>query len=150
MGEQVAETRIELRGWHAVAALVLILAVSGIRVYMRLQSVSEQGREAVRQYLVKDYEGLGPAALAKRVAAYRAGLGDLPAAPAVQPNVEVSHLAAHGWSDSMIVRSEVDVDGGPPPDGRSVRYLFLTTKVGGGWMILGESDSYRYYTALLR
>src|SRR5712664_3930917 len=113
MEEQVAETRIELSGWHAVAALVLILAVSGIRVYMRFQSVSEEGREAVRQYLVKDYEGLGPAALAKRVAAYRAGFGDLPAPPAAEPNVEVSHLGAHGWSDSMIVRSEVDVDGGP-------------------------------------
>jgi hypothetical protein len=146
----MAETRIELSGWHAVAALVVILGVSGIRVSMRFQSVPEEGREAVRQYLVKDYEGLGPAALAKRVAAYKAGLGDLPTQPTVEPVVEVSHLAAHGWRDSMIVRSEVNVDGGPPPDGRSVRYLFLTTKVGGGWMILGESDSYRYYTALVR
>ena len=146
----MAETRIELSGWQAVAALVVILGVTGIRVSMRFQSVPDEGREAVRQYLVKDYEGLGPGALAKRVADYQAGLRDLPSPPAVEPHVEFGSLAAHGWRDSMIVRSEVTVDGEPPADGRSVRYLFLTTKVGGGWMILGESDPYRYYTVLMR
>ena len=41
-----------------------------------------------------------------------------------------------------------DDNGGPPPDGQPVRYLFLTTKFEGGWMVLSESDSYRYYRAL--
>ena len=147
----MAETRIELRGWQAIAVLLVILGVSGYRVSTRFQSVPEQGREAVRQWLVKDYEGLGPRALAKRVADYRAGLAPAPVSvPASEPRVEFVSLAAHGWRDAMVVRSEVTLDGGPPPDGRSVRYLYLTTKVGGGWMILSESDSYRYYTALLR
>ena len=131
--------------------LVVILGVTGYRIYSRFPTVSDDGRKALREWLVKDYTGRGPRALAQRVADYRAGLPDRPvAAPAVEPNVEFVSLSAHGWRDAMVVRSEVSVDGAPPPDGQSVRYLFLTTKVGGGWTVLSESDSFRYYTALLR
>jgi hypothetical protein len=126
------------------------LGIGGIRISSRIQTIPEGGRAAVRDWLVKDYEGLGPAALAKMVADYRAGVKDLSQPPATPPNVELISVAAHGWKDAMIVRAEVTVDGAPPSDGRSVRYLFLTTKVGGGWMVLSESDSYRYYTALVR
>jgi hypothetical protein len=49
----------------------------------------------------------------------------------------------------MIVQAEVTVDGGPPPDGRSFRYLYLVTKVGGGWMVMSETTSFRYHEALL-
>lgn len=147
----MAETRIELRGWQAIVVGILILGISGYRFSSRFQKVPEDSRETLREWLVKDYEGLGPAALAKRVADYKAGVVNTPVQlPAKEPQVEFTSLEAHGSPGAMVVRSEVTVDGGPPPDGRSVRYLFLTTKVGGGWMILGESDSYRYYTALLR
>jgi hypothetical protein len=48
----------------------------------------------------------------------------------------------------MVVRTEISVDGGPPPDGQPVRYLFLTTRPEGGWMVLSESDSFNYYEVL--
>jgi len=147
----MVERRVELTGWQAVAALAVILAVGAYRVSTRFPAVSEEGEAALRQWLVNDYDGLGPSALAQRVADYRAGLPvKAVGRPAVEPKVEFASLSAHGWRDAMVVRSEVTVDGGPPPDGRSVRYLFLTTKVGGGWMVLSESDSFRYYEALLR
>jgi len=89
--------------------------------------------------------------LAQRVAEYRAGLPDRPmSVPAEEPKVQFVSLSAHGWRDAMVVRSEISVDGGTPPDGQPVRYLFLTTKFEGGWMVLSESDSFRYYEALLR
>ncbi len=147
----MGETRIELTGWKAIVAAVIILAVSGIRIYMRFPAVSDDGREALRTWLVKDYTGRGPKAVAQRVADYRAGLPVQPLdIPAEMPKVEFVSLSAHGWRDAMVVRSEVSVDGGPPPDGQPVRYLFLTTKFEGGWMVLSESDSFRYYEALLR
>jgi hypothetical protein len=152
MGERMAESSIELRGWHAVVVLAVILGVSGYRISARFPNVPSDGRDTLRKWLVDDYEGRGAAALKQRVADYRAGLPDRPpvAPPTVEPQVEFISLAAHGWRDAMVVRSEVTVDSGPPPDGRPVRYLFLTTKVGGGWMVLSESDSFRYYTVLLR
>jgi hypothetical protein len=147
----MAETRIELTGWKAIVVAVIILAVAGYRIYSRFPPIPQDGREALREWLVKDYTERGPRALAQRAADYRAGLPDRPvAAPAAAPNVEFVSLSAHGLSDTMVVRSEVSVDGGTPPDGQSVRYLFLTAKVGGGWMILSEGDSFRNYMVLLR
>ena len=147
----MAETRIELTGWKAILVAVIILGVTGYRVYSRFPTVNDEGRAALRAWLVKDYTGRGMKDLAKRVADYRAGLPDRPvAAPAVEPNVELVSLSAHGWRDAMVVRSEISVDGGPPPDGQPVRYLFLTTKFDGGWMVMSESDSFRYYYALVR
>ena len=147
----MAETRVELKGWPAIIALVGILGVTGYRTSTRFPKIPEEGRATLRQWLVNDYEGLGPAALAQRVANYRAGLPDTPVArPAVEPQVDFASLSAHGSRDAMVVRSEVTVEGGPPPDGRRVRYLFLTTKVGGGWVVFSESDSFRYYEALFR
>jgi hypothetical protein len=147
----MAETRIELTGWKAIVAAVIILAVTGIRIYWRIPTVNDEGRQALRAWLVKDYTGRGPKAVAQRVADYRAGLPVQPLdLPAEMPKVEFVSLSAHGWRDAMVVRSEISVDSGTPPDGQPVRYLFLTTKVGGGWMVLSESDSFRYYEALLR
>ena len=146
----MGETRIELTGWKAIVVAVLILGVSGYRFYSRFQTVSDGGQEALRTWLVKDYTGRGPKALAKRVADYRAGLPQQPLdLPAVEPNVEFVSVSAHGSRDAMIVRTEISVDGGPPPDGQPVRYLFLTTKYEGGWMVLSESDSFQYYETLL-
>jgi hypothetical protein len=147
----MAETRIELTGWKAIVVAVIILAVTGFRMYSRFPTVTGDGRKALREWLVKDYTGRGPKALAQRVADHKAGLPDRPMpAPAELPNVELVSLSAHGWRDAMVVRSEISVDGGTPPDGQPVRYLFLTTKYEGGWMVLAESDSFRYYEALLR
>ena len=147
----MGQVHVELTGWKAILVLLAVLGISGYRLSTRFPAVDEAGREALRHWLVKDYEGRGPAALAQRVANYRAGLPDLPEPPAaVEPRVEFVSLSAHGLRDAMVVRSEVSVDGGPPPDSRPVRYLFLTTKFEGGWMVLAESDSFQYYTALLR
>ncbi len=146
----MGETRIELTGWKAVAVAAVILAISAIRFSMRFQTVTDEGRETLRAWLVNDYEGRGPKALAKLVTDYRAGSPvHLPERPAVAPQVELVSIGAHGSRDTMVVRSEVTVDGGPAPDGRSVRYLFLTTKVGGGWMVLAEADAFQYYEALI-
>src|ERR1700736_4636361 len=119
----MAETRVELTGWKAIAVLVVILGVSGYRIYSRFTTVNDDGREALRAWLAKDYTGRGPRALAQRVADYRAGLPDRPMpVPAEEPKVEFVSLSAHGWREAMVVRSEISVDGGPPPDGQPVRY----------------------------
>lgn len=41
----------------------------------------------------------------------------------VQQDVEFTSIAAHGrmGAPAILVRAEITVDGGPPPDGRSAR-----------------------------
>jgi hypothetical protein len=145
----MAEIRVELTGWKAIVAAVLFVCMFAVRVYLHVPKVPDEGREELRTWLVKDYTGRGPRDLAQRVADYRAGKPVQPLdIPAVLPDVELVSVSAHGLRSAMVVRTEISVDGGPPPDGQPVRYLFLTTKYEGGWMVLSESDSYRYYRAL--
>jgi hypothetical protein len=50
---------------------------------------------------------------------------------------------------AMVVRAEVTVDGGAPPDGRAVRYFWVSRKFGGeGWLVMAETNSFRYFMAL--
>jgi hypothetical protein len=65
--------------------------------------------------------------------------------------VEFTAIGAHGKMGALVtlVRVEITVDGGPPPDGRSVRYFQMERKfTDDSWMVVGNSDSYLYYRAL--
>jgi hypothetical protein len=144
------EIRFELKGWMAVAAGLAFLAVMGYRTATRFQTVDDAGRGAVRERLIREYQGLGPKELAKRVEEYRAGLPVQIETPAAAiPNIELTTLSAHGLPHSMIAKVGVSVDGGPPPNGPSVRYFRLTRTGEGTWYVLAETNSYQYYEALM-
>jgi hypothetical protein len=65
--------------------------------------------------------------------------------------VEFMSIAAHGRTGApILVRAEITVDGGPPPDGRTVRYFCVAHKfMEDGWMVVGESGLYFYYRELV-
>jgi len=144
------QVRFELKGWKAAAVAVVLLGMVGYRTSTRFRTVDDAGREVLRTWLVKDYQGLGPKGLAQRVAEYRAGARTEEEAPSKAPVVEITSLSAHGLPDSMVVRVEVTVDGEPLPDGHPVRYLRLMRRVEGDWFVFTETDSFRYYQALMR
>jgi hypothetical protein len=143
------QVRFELRGWKAAAVAVVIVGMIGYHTSTRFRTVDDAGREVLRTWLIRDFQGLGPKGLAQRVADYRAGVRTQEEAPSKVPEVEITSLSAHGSPDNMIVRVEVAVDGGPPPDGHPVRYLILTRKVEGDWFVFTETDSFRYYQVLM-
>jgi hypothetical protein len=145
------ETQINLTGWKAALVILAVLGVTGYRTYARFRTVDDPGREALRIWLVNDYQGRGPAALAQRVADYRAGRPQAPETALVPMNVDFSSLSAHGSRGIMVVRVDITVDGAPPPDGRSVRYLWLTRSADDThWFVSADSDAFHYYLVLLR
>src|SRR5258708_16974486 len=126
----MSETRIELTGWKAMIVAVIILVVTSYRIRSRFPTVSDDGRKTLREWLVKDYTGRGPRALARRVHDYQAGLPDQPvAAPEAVANVELGSLSAHGWGDALVVPFGISVDGGHPPPGPPIQDFLFTTKV---------------------
>lgn len=146
---------IQLRGWQAVAALVVLAGITGVQMYSRVRSVDDAMRDAVRVELLKDYSGRGSKDLARLVAEARQGAPaeSLSLPPLVQRDVEFTSIAARGrmGGAAIVVRAEVTVDGGPPPDGRAVRYFWVVRRFwgNGSWLVTGETDAYRYFDALL-
>jgi len=148
----MSEYSFQLRGWHAVVGIIALLGFAGIQIWLRVRSVDDGMREAVRLELLNEYSGRGPKDIARLVTEARAGSPVEPVPEVVQRDVELASIAAHGRMGGPVtlVRAEVTVDGGPPPDGRTVRYFRVSRKfMGGGWMVVGESDSYLYYRELM-
>jgi len=149
-GARMDQFTVNLKGWKAIAALIVLAAVYGLTVYSRVQKLDENGSNALRAWLLKDYNGQGRSELLKRVQDYRAGLPVQPL-PELHPmNIEFPALSAHGHANSLIVKVEITVDGGPPLDGRPTRYFRMMHNDDQGWWVSGETDSYWYYRVLLR
>jgi hypothetical protein len=148
----MAQYSFRLQGWQAVAALVVMAGITGVEMYSRIRPVDDGMRDAVRAELLQEYSGRGPKDIARFVAEARSGSPVEPVPALVQRDVEFTSMAARGrmGGGSILVRADVTIDGGPPPDGRLVRYFRVQRKFGGeGWLVVGESDAYQYFMELL-
>lgn len=147
----MAQYNIQLRGWQAVAGLVVLAGITGVQMYSRMRSVDDAMRDAVRTELLQEYSGRGPRDIARFVAEARAGQPVESVPALVQRDVEFTSMAARGTtSGAIVVRTEVTVDGGPPPDGRPVRYFWVSRKFDTpSWLVMGESNPYQYFMELI-
>ncbi|MGA8221679.1 MAG: hypothetical protein WB780_08495 [Candidatus Acidiferrales bacterium] len=145
------EYTFQFRGWHALAAVIAFLGFLGLKVYLHVRPVDDAMRDAVREELLNEYSGRGPKDVARLVAEAREGLTVEPVQPLVQRDVEFTSIGARGRMGGPVtlVRAEVTVDGAPPPDGRPIRFFRVSRKFTGGWMVVGETDSYQYFMALM-
>jgi len=146
------EYRQQLRGWQAAVVGVAILGVVAYQCARRMQTVDDAARFAIGVSLTREYQGRG---LRQQVQEYlkQKASGEAPKEPPASdapiPRVELVSVKAHGSHDVMVAKVEVTVNGEPPPDGRSVRYLDLMRSVDGRWLVVADSDSYHYMISLL-
>jgi hypothetical protein len=113
------------------------LAISA-RGESRLWTREYQGRglkEQVQEYLKQKASGRAPS--------------EPPRSDAPIPMVELVSVKAHGSNDVMVAKVELTVNGRPPPDGRSVRYLDLMRSIDGRWLVVADGDAYHYMISLL-
>jgi hypothetical protein len=147
----MAEYNFQLRGWHALVGIAALLGFSGMQMYLRVRTVDDGMRNAVRERLLNEYSGRGPKDIARIVTEAREGLPIEPVPEVFHRDLQFTSIAAHGRMGAPVtlVRAEITVDGGPPPDGRSVRYFRVSRKfMDGGWMVVGENAPYFYYREL--
>jgi hypothetical protein len=139
------------RGWHALVAIAAFLGFLTVEMLLHVRPMDDEMRDAVREELLKEYSGQGLKDVVRILAEAREGSPIDPLPPMIQRDVEFTSIAAHGGMGAPVtlIRAEVTVGGGPPPDRRPVRYFRISRKfIGGGWMVVGESNSYRYYKEL--
>ena len=138
--------RFTLTGWKALIALAIVGGWYGLRAYMNMQPVTDDQRQVIEEFLTNEYSGNSPQDLLRRLQAANAGQPADPV-PASPVHANLVSAAAHGNNSHVIVRVEVTVDGAPPPDGRSVRFLSLSHQAG-KWVVLWNATSYQYSHAL--
>lgn len=119
---------------------------------LHVRTVDDGMRDAIRNELLKEYSGQGPRDVTRILSEARDGMPIEPIQPVVQRDVEFTSISARGAMGAhfLLVKAEITVDGAPPPDGRAVRYFRVSRKfTGDGWMVIGNSDSYSYFSALM-
>ena len=146
------EYRQQLRGWQAAVVGAAIVGVVTYQCARRIQPVDDAARFAIGVSLTREYQGRG---LKEQVQEYlkQRAIGEGPKEPPPSdvpiPMVELVSVKAHGSQDVLIVKVELTVNGGPPPDGRSVRYLDLIRSMDGRWLVMADSNAYHYMISLL-
>jgi hypothetical protein len=147
------EYRQNLKGWQAAVVGLWILAIVAYQCARRIQTLDQSARFAIGVSLVREYRGTGLKQQAQEYLKQRAN-GGAPSEPAPSappaPHVELALVGAHGSKDIMIAKVHVKVNGGPPPDGRSIRYLdLMRSATDGRWQVVADSDAYDYMMSLL-
>ena len=147
------EYRQNLKGWHAAVVALGILAVVAYQCTRRIQTLDESARFAIGASLVREYRGAG---LKQQVQEYlkeraNGGAAQEPTTTVTpMPHVDLALVGAHGSKDIIVAKVRVRVNGGPPPDGRSIRYLdLMRSATDGRWQVVADSDSYHYIMSLL-
>jgi hypothetical protein len=146
------EYRQNLKGWQAAVIALGILGVVAYQCARRIQTLDQSARFAIGVSLVREYRGNGLKQQAQEYLKQRASGGDpQELAPSVKPTpkVELALVGAHGSKDIIVAKVKVRVNGGPPPDGRSIRYLdLMRSATDGQWQVVAESDAYHYMMSL--
>ncbi|HUI75157.1 MAG TPA: hypothetical protein VLX32_09440 [Candidatus Acidoferrum sp.] len=147
----MAEYNFQLKGWHAIVGVVAVLGYFGIQMALRVRPVDAEMKDAVREELLQEYSGRGPKDVARMATEAETGEPVEAVPEMVKRDVEFTSIGARGKMGGRVtlVRAEITVDGGPPPDGQAVRYFQVSRKFTGGWMVVGQSDWYRYSMELM-
>ena len=137
--------KIELKGFKAVAALLVIAAVAMGKLAMERRTLETEAAEELKFRLSSEYLGEGLAdfdsvALMPEEEA-RAMTDEL----LQRAEVEFTDISARGRGDDVVVRVEISVAGVDPPDGERVRYFRMSHSALTGWRVLRETWALSYY-----
>lgn len=129
--------QLRLKGRAALAAIALILGLLGWRATSARTALNGPASEAVRLQLVGEYaDDLLPA------------LRDDPEAhlDAIvrSEDIEITTLGVRGTGDNVVAKVEIQVRGGPPPDGESIRFYELEHTKLSGWRVRWETSEFQY------
>ena len=137
---------VKLKGWKAVAAIAILVAVGGTRMLMPTAAVDDHAKEPIHQWLVLKAGGeLGERLDDVNVATMSAEEAeDLNAHAAAMSSIEILDLQGRrSGKDRMIVRTTFRA--GPDAAEQTI-YLDLRTRTIGRWEVQRETSAWRWNT----
>lgn len=140
---------LKLKGWKAVAAIAILIAVGGARLLMPTTAVDDHAREPIHQWLVLKAGGeIGELLEDVNVATMTAAEAEeLNARAATMSGIEILELSGRrAGKDRMIVRTTYRAGADAP--GQTI-YLEVRSHTIGRWEVKRETSSWRWHTSLL-
>ena len=135
---------IKLKGWKAIAVLVVIAVVVVGKYRMERATLETGATEEIKLYLRGEYTSL----VLKGVDTDRMTAEELQAKGEELlklEDIQFTSVKARGSGDDIVVRVEVQVSGRDPPDGKRVRYYRMSHSTVTGWQVRGEITALSYY-----
>lgn len=141
---------IKLTGWKAVVVIVVVAVVAALRLGAGRASLPTDGADALRVWLHAEYVREGLPALEAAIEANDAAAAETQAQEILASDrIVFRSLKARGSTSEVLVRVEIQVDGGEPPVGNSVRYFVMEHSMITGWRMVYETSAISYYLKLL-
>lgn len=137
--------QIKLKGLKALAALLVIGAVAAGKLAMERQTLETEAAEELKFWLSSEYLGEGLAEFDSVAAMGEEEARAMTDELLRRAEVEFTDISARGRGDDVVVRVEVRVSGGDPPDGQRVRYFRMSHSALTGWRVLRETWALSYY-----
>ncbi|MBN2308451.1 MAG: hypothetical protein JXR94_05735 [Candidatus Hydrogenedentes bacterium] len=139
--------QIPLFSKRGIAILAVVIALAAWNIYVVQKEAPEAVIEPLRHALAAEY---GRAALPGIQASLaendQAGVTEqVDELLANMDGIEVSDVSARGTGDEICIRATIRVNGGPPPDGRTVRYFLFSRSTLVGWMYQRDASAFEYY-----
>lgn len=141
---------VQVRGWKAVA---ILLAFAGFALYTRgnaMRSLDTAAVDAIRPWIVARYSSDAMQTSGGRTIEQMSPAEQKAYADRIvrASRVEIKSIQARGMGDNIICRVEVLVDGKPPPDGKSVRYIRMKYSNLTGWTYKNETSEWLWRVKL--
>ena len=145
----MSEIKIQLKGIHAVIALVALAGFFGYKYYNVQTTLDTEGAEVLKNFIRGDY--LSHAMIGIQATDFKAGnIEDIE--KKVQKvlgagKIDFFSLKARGTSNDIIVRAEISVNGKPPETGKAVRYFRMEYyTITGHWRVHREVTAFSYHS----
>lgn len=137
--------KIELKGFKAVAALLVIAAVAVGKLALERRTLQTEAADELKFRLSAEYLGEGLAEFDSIAAMPEEEARAMTDELLQRAEVEFSDISARGSGDDVAVRVEIRVAGDDPPDGERVRYFLMSHSSLTGWRVLRETWALSYY-----
>lgn len=132
--------QIRMTGWKAVLVILALVGFAGFRMVSARSALDTDGTEELSMWLRAEYasrymrnidaETITPEQVESLLALDR---------------ITFPSIRGNGTPSDMVVRVEIEIDGQPPPDGRSVRYWRMEHSMITGWRMVREANVLLYY-----
>ncbi len=144
----MSQSQFQLKGWPAIAAVVAVLAFGAFKVFIVHSTLGPEQLDDVRLFLQAEYSG-------RPIDELRGAIedGDKERMTALAAELQAAHriefvsIKARGTKE-VVVRLEIQVNGGDPPRGERVRYYIFDHTMGSAWRVKRETTSWSYYLKL--